>query len=39
VEVFVINAVLAAILIYLLIRKIRKDAADGPRRWDDPPPD
>lgn len=35
-EVFVINVVLASILIYLLIKKIRKDAEDKPRRWDDP---
>jgi hypothetical protein len=36
VEVFVINAVLAAILIYLLIRKIRKDNEDRPGRWGGP---
>lgn len=35
-EVFVINVVLASILIYLLIKKIRKDAEDKPRHWDDP---
>lgn len=36
-EVFVINVVLASILIYLLIKKVRKDAQDKPRRWDDDP--
>lgn len=36
-EVFVINVVLASILIYLLIKKIRKDAENKPKRWDDDP--
>jgi hypothetical protein len=36
VEVFVINVVLASILLYLLIKKVRKDAEDKPKRWDDP---
>lgn len=36
-EVFVINVVLASILMYLLIKKVRKDAADKPKRWDDDP--
>ena len=35
-EVFVINVVLATILIYLLIKKVRKDNEGRPRRWDDP---
>jgi len=34
--VFVINAVLAAILMWLLIRKVRKDAADKQARRDHP---
>jgi hypothetical protein len=36
-EVYIINGVLAAVLIYLLIKKVRKDSADKPRRWDDDP--
>jgi hypothetical protein len=36
-EVFAINVVLAAILIYLLIKKVRKDNENKPRRWDDDP--
>ena len=36
-EVFVINVVLASILIYLLIKKVRRDNEDRPKRWDDDP--
>jgi hypothetical protein len=36
VEVFVINVALASILIYLLIKKVRKDNEGKPKRWDDP---
>ncbi len=36
-EVFLINVVLATILIYLLIKKVRRDNEDRPKRWDDDP--
>ncbi len=36
-EIYLINGVLAAILIYLLIKKVRRDAEDKPKRWDDDP--
>ena len=36
-EVYLINGVLAAVLIYLLITKVRRDAEDKPTRWDDDP--
>ena len=36
-EVFLINVVLASILIYLLIKKVRRDNEDRPKRWDDDP--
>lgn len=34
-DVFVINVILASILIFLLIKKIRRDSANKPRSWDD----
>lgn len=38
-EVFVINGILAAILMYLLIKKVRKDNENKPGRWNGPPED
>lgn len=34
-EVFVLNVILASILIWLLIKKVRRDSANKPRSWDD----
>ena len=35
-EVYVLNGILAAILIYLLNKQVRRAAEDKPKRWDDP---